>query len=77
VFVSSHLISEMALMAEHLVVIGQGRLLADTSVAALSAGAASLEDAFLQLTGASTEYRGHPEVPRAASGAAQRKEGSS
>ena len=79
VFVSSHLISEMALMAEHLVVIGQGRLLADTSVAALSVGAASLEDAFLQLTGASTEYRGHPEVPRAAPGAwaAQRKEGSS
>jgi ABC-2 type transport system ATP-binding protein len=69
----------MALMAEHLVVIGQGRLLADTSVADLSAGAASLEDAFLQLTGASTEYRGHPEVPRAAPGAwaAQRKEGSS
>jgi len=58
VFVSSHLISEVALMAEHLVVIGQGRLLADTSVAELSAGAASLEEAFLQLTGASTDYRG-------------------
>jgi ABC-2 type transport system ATP-binding protein len=79
VFVSSHLISEMALMAEHLVVIGQGRLLADTSVAALSADAASLEDAFLQLTGARTDYRGHPELPRAAPGAwaDQRKEGSS
>jgi ABC-2 type transport system ATP-binding protein len=79
VFVSSHLISEMALMVEHLVVIGQGRLLADTSVAALSTGAASLDDAFLQLTGASTEYRGHPEVSRAAPGAwaVQRKEGSS
>jgi ABC-2 type transport system ATP-binding protein len=58
VLVSSHLISEIALMAERLVVIGQGRLLADTSVAALSAGAASLEEAFLQLTGASTQYRG-------------------
>ena len=33
VFVSSHLMSEMALTAEHLVVIGQGRLLADTSMA--------------------------------------------
>lgn len=33
VFVSSHLMSEMALTAEHLIVIGQGRLLADTSVA--------------------------------------------
>jgi ABC-2 type transport system ATP-binding protein len=59
VLVSSHLISEVALMAEHVVVIGKGRLLADTSVAALSARGASLEDAFLRLTGASTEYRGN------------------
>jgi len=33
VFVSSHLMSEMALTAEHLIVIGRGKLLADTSVA--------------------------------------------
>ncbi|MGF7238279.1 MAG: ABC transporter ATP-binding protein [Frankia sp.] len=33
VFVSSHLMSEMALTAEHLIVIGRGRLIADTSVA--------------------------------------------
>ncbi|TKA09659.1 ABC transporter ATP-binding protein [Actinacidiphila oryziradicis] len=33
VFVSSHLMSEMALTAEHLVVIGRGKLLADTSMA--------------------------------------------
>ncbi|MGX1755955.1 ABC transporter ATP-binding protein [Streptomyces lydicus] len=32
VFVSSHLMSEMALTAEHLIVIGQGRLMADTSM---------------------------------------------
>jgi ABC-2 type transport system ATP-binding protein len=32
VFVSSHLMSEMAQTAEHLVVIGRGRLIADTSV---------------------------------------------
>ncbi|MGP3980978.1 ATP-binding cassette domain-containing protein [Streptomyces sp. KR80] len=32
VFVSSHLMSEMALTADHLVVIGQGRLLADTAM---------------------------------------------
>ncbi|RZU51336.1 ABC-2 type transport system ATP-binding protein [Krasilnikovia cinnamomea] len=32
VFVSSHLMSEMALTADHLIVIGQGRLLADSSV---------------------------------------------
>jgi ABC-2 type transport system ATP-binding protein len=32
VFVSSHLMSEMTLTADHLIVIGRGRLLADTSV---------------------------------------------
>jgi ABC-2 type transport system ATP-binding protein len=32
VFVSSHLMSEMALTADHLIVIGRGRLIADTSV---------------------------------------------
>jgi ABC-2 type transport system ATP-binding protein len=58
VFVSSHLISEMALTAERLVVIGRGRLLADTTVAELSAGAASLEDAFFRLTSAEVEYQG-------------------
>jgi ABC-2 type transport system ATP-binding protein len=35
VFVSSHLMSEMAVTAEHLIVIGRGRLLADCSVADL------------------------------------------
>jgi len=57
VFVSSHLISEMALMADRLIVIGQGRLLADTSVAEMSAGAPSLEAAFLAMTDTSAEYR--------------------
>ncbi|MDQ0993094.1 ABC transporter ATP-binding protein [Streptomyces sp. V3I7] len=33
VFVSSHLMNEMAVTADHLVVIGQGKLLADTSMA--------------------------------------------
>ncbi|MGA5730235.1 ATP-binding cassette domain-containing protein [Streptomyces seoulensis] len=32
VFVSSHLMSEVALVADHLIVIGRGRLLADTTV---------------------------------------------
>ena len=32
VFVSSHLMTEMALTADHLIVIGRGRLIADTSV---------------------------------------------
>lgn len=33
VLVSSHLMSEMSLTADHLIVIGRGRLIADTSVA--------------------------------------------
>jgi ABC-2 type transport system ATP-binding protein len=65
-FVSSHLISEMALTADHLVVIGQGRLLADASVAELSARSDSLEDAFLRLTSAATEFRGDGGYPRVA-----------
>jgi ABC-2 type transport system ATP-binding protein len=35
VFVSSHLMSEMALVAEHLIIIGRGRLLADTTIETL------------------------------------------
>jgi ABC-2 type transport system ATP-binding protein len=58
--VSSHLMSEMALTAEHLVVIGKGRLLADTGLDELVAdsGQASLEDAFMHLTADTVEYRG-------------------
>jgi ABC-2 type transport system ATP-binding protein len=37
VFVSSHLMSEMALVAEHFVVVGRGRLIADVSSEALAA----------------------------------------
>jgi ABC-2 type transport system ATP-binding protein len=40
VFVSSHLINEMSLTAERLVVIGRGSLIAETSVAAFTARAA-------------------------------------
>ncbi|MCL6291154.1 ATP-binding cassette domain-containing protein [Streptomyces fimicarius] len=45
VLVSSHLMSEMALTADHLIVIGRGRLLADTTVAELirSAGGQSVK----------------------------------
>lgn len=35
VFVSSHLLTEMALMADNVVVIGRGKLIADTSIAEL------------------------------------------
>ena len=57
VLVSSHLISEMSMMADRLVVIGRGRLLGDGSAEELSAGASSLEEAFFELTGDSAEYR--------------------
>jgi ABC-2 type transport system ATP-binding protein len=40
VFVSSHLMSEMAITAQHLIVIGRGRLIADTGMEAFIAGAA-------------------------------------
>jgi ABC-2 type transport system ATP-binding protein len=58
VLVSSHLISEMALTATDLIVIGQGRLLAQTTVAELSATSTSLEEAFLALTSGVTDYEG-------------------
>jgi len=41
VFLSSHLMSEMEQTAEHLIVIGKGRLIADTSVEAFVAQASS------------------------------------
>jgi ABC-2 type transport system ATP-binding protein len=56
VFVSSHLIGEMARTADRVVVIGRGRLLADASVAELAARSTSLEDAFLELTAGSAEF---------------------
>jgi ABC-2 type transport system ATP-binding protein len=58
VLVSSHLISEVAQTADELIVIGQGRLLAQTTVAELSATASSLEDAFFRLTESTSEYTG-------------------
>src|SRR6201995_4147332 len=56
VLISSHLISEMALTASDLIVIGQGRLLAQTTVTELSARSTSLEEAFLDLTAGATDY---------------------
>jgi len=59
VFVSSHLISEIALTADRLIVIGRGQLLADTTVPELAArGGGSLEDAFLALTSGSAQFHG-------------------
>jgi ABC-2 type transport system ATP-binding protein len=56
VLISSHLISEVAQTADQLIVIGRGRLLAQTTVAELSASGKSLEEAFFQLTDGRTEY---------------------
>jgi len=53
VFVSSHLMSEMALTADHLVVIGRGRLIADTSV-----------DHFIEMASAKRVRVRTPEVDR-------------
>jgi ABC-2 type transport system ATP-binding protein len=41
VFLSSHLMSEMQLTADHLIVIGRGRLIADASMAELTRSAAT------------------------------------
>jgi ABC-2 type transport system ATP-binding protein len=58
VLVSSHLMNEMAVTADHLIVIGRGRLLADCPIAEFTKGA-SLEDAFMELTAGSLEYGDH------------------
>ncbi|MBO0869167.1 MAG: ATP-binding cassette domain-containing protein [Micromonosporaceae bacterium] len=59
VLVSSHLMSEMELTADRLVVIGRGRLVADTTVGELiaRAGTNSLEEAYLRLTEDATAHR--------------------
>ncbi|MFC9689006.1 ABC transporter ATP-binding protein [Kribbella sp. NPDC056951] len=58
VLVSSHLISEMVLTADHVIVIGRGRLLADVQMTELAGSADSAEDAYLRLTGDAVEYAG-------------------
>nr|WP_232668752.1 ATP-binding cassette domain-containing protein [Pseudonocardia sp. TRM90224] len=56
VFVSSHLMSEMALTADHLVIIGRGRLIADSAIDELVPPGSSLEDAYMRLTRDAVEY---------------------
>jgi ABC-2 type transport system ATP-binding protein len=59
VLLSSHLIGEMALTADQVVVIGQGRLVAELSMAELAARPdhPSLEDVFMEVTRDSVEYQ--------------------
>ena len=52
--VSSHLLAEVAQTVDQVVSIDRGRLVAQSTLAALTAGtgqAVTLEDAFLELTG--------------------------
>jgi ABC-2 type transport system ATP-binding protein len=55
VLVSSHLMSEVEQTADRLVVMGQGRLLADTTLAEF-AGGSRLEDAYVALTSGATGF---------------------
>jgi ABC-2 type transport system ATP-binding protein len=57
VLISSHLMSETQLTADRVLIIGRGRLLADTPLARLTADGRSLEDVYLTLTEGSVEYR--------------------
>lgn len=70
VLLSSHLMHELALCADRVVIIGKGRLLADAPVQEIvdrSAGG-SLEEAYLELTAGSVEYRGRAADGTSASG---------
>ncbi|MGY0539799.1 ABC transporter ATP-binding protein [Nocardioides sp. YJ-D4] len=58
VLVSSHLMSEMQQTADHLVVLGRGRLLADATMAEFVGSHGSLEEAYFRLTAGSVEYTG-------------------
>jgi ABC-2 type transport system ATP-binding protein len=58
VLVSSHLIGEVGLAADRLLVIGGGRLLADDTVEAFHRGHATLEDAYFACTAGAVTYRG-------------------
>jgi ABC-2 type transport system ATP-binding protein len=60
VLVSSHLLGEVQGLADHVVVVGRGRVVADGTVADLLAasGRATLEEAYLQLTRDAVEFGG-------------------
>ena len=83
VLVSSHLLSEMALTADHLIVIGRGRLIADSSTADFIARSTrtsvrvrspqlaelrtALAEAGLAVTDVDGAHRGHRRADRAGS----------
>ena len=58
VFLSSHLLSELALVAEHVIVIGRGELIVDSPISTLTADVGrTLEEAYTELTRDAVEYR--------------------
>jgi ABC-2 type transport system ATP-binding protein len=58
VLVSSHLMSELQDAADHVIVVGRGRVIADSPIADLLTSWRSLEDAYLTLTRDEVQYRG-------------------
>ncbi len=56
VLLSSHLMSEMALTAERIVIVGRGRLIAEATVAELISRYHTLEDAYMALTAGSVQF---------------------
>jgi ABC-2 type transport system ATP-binding protein len=58
VLVASHLMRELQDSADHVVVVGRGRVIADSSVADLIGRWGSVEAAYLSLTRDAVDYRG-------------------
>jgi ABC-2 type transport system ATP-binding protein len=58
VLVASHLMRELQDAADHVIVVGRGRVIADSAVAGLVGRWGSLEDAYLSLTSDAVDYRG-------------------
>ena len=66
VLLSTHLMSELQGTADHVIVVGRGRVLADRMMPELLARHGSLEQAYLELTQDAVEFRatGSPEASR-------------
>ena len=58
VLVASHLMRELQDTADHVIVVGHGRVIADSPVSGLVGRWGSLEDAYLELTRDAVDYRG-------------------
>lgn len=57
VMLSSHLMSEMSLVADRIIIFGRGKVVADGPLDQFLAGGTSLEDAYLELTHSEVEYQ--------------------